>query len=644
MTAKTTRILKEAHPLFWPWCAVAVTAALPLFCSLGPIGWVSMAGFFLGMPILATLPLGNEFQHQTLSAVLSQPISRMEIWSEKFTASLMAVLPVSLISILTMGRGPFRMAPHSLALATAWIVVTVASATYWTLFTRSIAGGVVLNIAIPSFIFYAVNMAAWLLKPTPAVPMTATVIITCCFLIYAGVMLWLGRRALARFQATGSLAGDDVLTDGPDVLPRALTSALRCRPRGPVLNLFRKEFRLLRLVWLVTALTSTGWAGLTLLQLIHANASTKIFQTIVVSMAAVGTLIIAILAGSLSLGEEQTSGTHAWQMALPIPALLQWSTKLFMGLFASLLGAWLLPVLIAGRSLFVSPNAWEGRHFGFSLLIVVLLLTFAAFWCACAVKGTVRAVLWVVPVTVALYFAGKLGNWAGLVLTKLFFVRFDPFANGKLAHAVACFGSNAFFKLSQAAASNITDSVQAELVLTTILLVPTLLFAVMQSYRLFRAQPHDRDWSVIRSLVPLALVAFFCNFALLAFDVSVGRATRPPRLTALFESMQAIQKLQSALPKLDAAHPLQLTVENLARSYPLSKSTRRLLGNSHITLSLDAPPHRGHFGCATNLPPRGISALRYSWYSAVVTLADGSRFFVDFEPEHHSFMSAGFCK
>ncbi len=30
MNAKTTRILKEARPLFWPWCAVMIASALPL--------------------------------------------------------------------------------------------------------------------------------------------------------------------------------------------------------------------------------------------------------------------------------------------------------------------------------------------------------------------------------------------------------------------------------------------------------------------------------------------------------------------------------------------------------------------------------------------------------------------------------------
>ena len=63
-----------------------------------------------------------------------------------------------------------------------------------------------------------------------------------------------------------------------------------------------------------------------------------------VIVGVVSTLMIAILAGSLSLGEERTSGTHAWHMTLPVSALRQWLIKLFMALFAGFVGAGLLPL------------------------------------------------------------------------------------------------------------------------------------------------------------------------------------------------------------------------------------------------------------------------------------------------------------
>ena len=155
-------------------------------------------------------------------------------------------------------------------------------------------------------------------------------------LCYAGVMLWLGRRTLARFQVTGATAGDDLVMAGPDVMPGAWAGWLRSRPTGSWLNLIRKELRLLRPVWLLTLLTTIGWIGLTAYGLVHERGQTTPFTIRIASahypavvwlVGVSSVLLVAILAGSLSLGEERTSGTHAWHMTLPVSALWQWRSS-----------------------------------------------------------------------------------------------------------------------------------------------------------------------------------------------------------------------------------------------------------------------------------------------------------------------------
>jgi len=640
MNAKTTRIFKEARPLFWPWCAVILAGVIPLVRPLHSIEWISLFGFFLGIPLLATLSLGNEFQHRTLSLLLSQPVGRMEIWGEKMGVTVVAVLSALLVFSLALRATSFQPARMELALAGGWIVATIASATFWTLIARSTVGGVALTIAVQFFIIIALNLAYWL-HGTGYVSMADTHVVstgTFVFLGYAGVMLWLGRRSLARFQGTGGM--DDLLMAGPDVLPGALVSWLRCRPTGAVLNLFRKEFRLLRPVWLITLVAALGWACLSLFGSLHERGFSRNFETTVLILGVVSTLMIAILAGSLSLGEERTSGTHVWHLTLPVPARRQWLIKLLMALFAGFVGAGLVPLLIVGR-LLGSSGMFVDVHAGIDLLVGAVLLSFAAFWCACAVKGTVRAVLWVLPVMIALYFAGELGKWAGPALTALFFSRFDPFANLKFANAVSSMFE--VFPISSSAFWEFLYSRGYLVPMVWAVLVPTLFLAVIQSYRLFRSQLQNSTLSVIRSLLPLAMVAFLCSFSLLAFFSFVNRA-RHPKFDALFETIGAIQKIQAGGAKLDARHPLQLTVEDLAKASRLSKSTRRFLGNSHITLALDEPPHHGHVGCAENSQPYGLQGLGYSWYSATIPLADGSHFAVAFDPVTHSTISIGICK
>ncbi|MGC9994093.1 MAG: ABC transporter permease [Terriglobia bacterium] len=659
MNAKTTRILKEARPLLLPWCAVNFVGALPLVHKSDWTQGLTFIWFIFGIPLLATISLGSEFQHRTLTLLLTQPVRRMEIWSVKLSVTLVAVLSAVLVGSLGSraplaeffsfgSRTAFSQDQKLWVVAGAWILAAIASATFWTLFARSTIGGLALNtLVLGAFNVPGAFLVHWIRATrhgSPAEINIAVWIAGCIFLCYGGVMLWLGRRTLARYQVTGGMAGDDLLMAGPDVLPGALAGWLRCRPSGVVLNLIRKEIRLLRPVWIITLLYVLGETCITMFRLVPERGSTRESTAAVVMLGGFSTLI-AVLAGCLSLGEERASGTHSWHMTLPMPALRQWLIKLFMALFAGILCAALLPVLvlIAGGFRFGSPFMFVDVHTGMVWLIAASLLTFASFWCACAVNGTVPAALWVLPVMIALNFAGELGKWAGPALTNLFLSRFDPFANVKFADAVSHFGSKAFFKLIQAASTNMTDSVQAALALTTLILVPPLLYAVIQSYRLFRAQLQDRALSVLRSLLPLAMTAFLCSFFSLAFYTFVSQAAQDSKWTALFQIVEAIQKVQSGVAKLDAAHPAQLTVEDLAKASTLSKSTRRFLGDSHITLALDEPPHHGQFGCGENPQPHGLSPLGYSWYSAIIPLADGSRFVVAFDPVTHSVISVGIC-
>ena len=645
MNAKTTRILKEARPLFWPWCAVILTALLPLADPPQLMNLIWVIGILLGIPLLVALPLGNEFQHRTLSLLLSQPVERMEIWGEKLIVTVVAVLTAFLCFYLTLRATGLGQSWEVWAFGGAWIVAITASATFWTLFARSTVGGVVLNIGVQCFVAFTVsraNLAAWLrargyLSPLNPIAVSGVVF---AFLCYAGGMLWLGGRMLARFQATGGMGSDDLLMAGPDVIPGALGGWLRCRPTGTVLNLIRKELRLLRPVWLLSLLAAVGWACLSLFGLLYERRSTENFQIAMVTVGVISTLMIATLAGSLSLGEEMTSGTHAWHLTLPVSARRQWFIKLCMALFAGLVGAGLLPMLIAGP-LFGKYHILADINLRVALPLVVVLLSFAAFWCAGVGKGTVSAVLWVLPVMIALFFAGEVGRRAGYAITALFFGRFHPSATLRVANAIS-----SLFKtlaISRYAFWEFFSNRGYITPLVGAVLVPTLLLAAIQSYRIFRAQLQAGVLSMVRNLLPLAMVAFLCTFSLQAL-VTLELGAQSPESRALFETIRAIQTLPSRAAKLDAAHPLQFTVDDLAKASPLSKSARRWLGDSHITLSLDAPPHQRGFGCAGGPPPSGVSALGYSWYTAIVPLADGTHLFMAFDPVTHQTISLGLCK
>lgn len=280
MNAK--RILKEARPVFWPWCAVTLACVIPLVRPLPSIAWVGAVGFFVGIPLLASLAFGNEFQHRTLSLLLSQPVGRMEIWREKMSITVVAVVAAALVFSLALRVTSFRPDWKGLAFAGVWVVATIASATFWTLIARSTVGGVALTIVGQFLIILALGLAYRLHGTGYISPTYLTVVPTVTFLGCAGVMLWLGRRTLARFQGTGGM--DDLLMAGPDVMPGAWARWLSCRSSGAVLNLIRKELRLLRPVWLISLLAALGWACLTLFGLLFERGFSRNFETAVISV------------------------------------------------------------------------------------------------------------------------------------------------------------------------------------------------------------------------------------------------------------------------------------------------------------------------------------------------------------------------
>jgi len=499
LNSRTTSIIKEVRGLFWPWCGVMIAASLPTYYPLG---------FFLGVPLLASLSFGNEFRHRTFSLLLSQPVDRMKIWSEKLSVMLIAILPVILVSgsLVDFGhaRDIFKEAPNDalaglMVLAGLWLVVTVASATFWTLLSRSTVGGLGLMLVQSAgfaIAFIFVMLASW--KVSGGIQLLGIhvwaeyqwlFIISAVFLTYAAAMVWLGRRKLAEFQATGGIPGDNLL-DGPSAMPEVLTRWIRCRPAGATLNLIRKELRLLLPLWLLMLLLVLCGICLRLTSWLFPSAS----ETIVILSPLLVVLILLlapVLAGTLSLGEERTLGVQSWHLTQPVSVRRQWFVKLAMAMFGGLVCTVLVPLfMVAADPLLPGPHFVGLGGSEFAFLSMLSLLSFAGFWCACAVNGTIRALLLVLPVIGILGAATRLGSSLG-----------GRWPRGTLLDLGVSWFPHQLTGLGMLQSAS-----------AIWLIVPTLLLAVFQSYRLFRTEPPDSIRTVIRFLTPLAIVALLCGF------------------------------------------------------------------------------------------------------------------------------------
>jgi len=566
MSARLIRIKKEVRALFWPWCAVVIGGASPLILPHSYAEHVSAGSFFMGIPLLATLSIGHEFRHRTMSLWLAQPASRMQLWGEKMIVMCPAVLSAGWVCGIVMFSfmWPQLEATHRVA-AIAYVVIAMASATFWTLSVRSTLGGFIVigcilllgdlfagevaNLPRPGEEFRAI--------PAPTAAITIISAFTICF---AGVMLWLGARKLARFQVTGG-ADEDLLTAGPLVMPQALAELFRSRPSGALSNLIRKEFRLLRPLWLMALIMVLYVAFLVTFRLFPVpppEGPHTLVEWVVLGPFA-SLVGMAGLAGILSLGEERASGTYTWHMTLPVSARRQWVIKLIMAMVAGVTCAVVFPYLtmVAGGTVFGSPLMFVNIRAFFAWLFMAPVLTFACFWCACAANGTVRAAIWVFPATTAIFLARPGGTWLGEELAR---------STGTLKDLIV-----SSFYLSPLAFTGITDFLRGGVLWA---FVPALVVGVFQSYRLFRTQPQDSALWMLRCLMPLVAVTI-----LWTFSASFGFASS--RWEPFDETRQALDKLHAG-----ATYP-ELSGEDLAKGASLTALTQHWLKGSSITVTRD---------------------------------------------------------
>jgi hypothetical protein len=243
-------------------------------------------------------------------------------------------------------------------------------------------------------------------------------------------------------------------------------------------------------------------------------------------------------------------------MTLPISSRRQWLIKFVISMLAGVSCSVLLPVIVmmVAGSLFGSPWMYVTPGALRDDLIVAAVLTFVCFWCACAANGTVRAAAWTLPLTVAVFLAMVAGTSLGQELAR---------TTGTLNDFVV-----SSFHLSPSAFAAVAESVRASALW---MFVPTLLLAVFQSYRLFRAQSQNGTVWMLRCLAPLVAITILWSFSLSAGLLS-------SHWQPFDESRQAIDKIQPGNANL------QLTGDDLAKRSSLTATTQRWLRGSRITI------------------------------------------------------------
>ena len=619
MIFRSSQFRKEARPLLMPWAVVMFVGGFSLlhmprdnyyWRSLDLLNWILPLGCFFAIPLLASLPLGSEFQHRTLTFLLAQPVDRETLWRQKVTIMLAAVMPATALYLLSARINPeFE---GGFWLAAVWIISSVSGSVAGTLIARSSIGGLALSSAFQGILFLIWNRLAEPQRHNGHFSSAFLWITAVALVFYATCMVLLGRRMFLQFQAIeGGHANLDSIP-GLGFLQQIGTSWLRCRPRGAVLNLIRREFHLLRTVWLLGFFSLFMWICLILLGIVRPNNNDG-RAPLAAGIAATLSFAIALLSGALSIGEEKNWGTHAWQLTLPLSLSVQWLVKLLAALFTTVICAAAIPisVLLVGGWFHGSPLLYLGDTDLWFYPLAAAAVTLMAFWSCCAVKGTVHAVVGFFALLFSLAFAISFGPWLAdqaMLFSKGFFNllvgKLDPVS----VHHV----------LSVLIGAGFITGIMGKTIfsITIILLVA---FGLMQSRRMFRAAAAQSSKYIVRRALPLLAICLLPSLAVAIF-FEFAMASWRQQEVMWTETHHAIEAAQRDKTGEKAVQPQRLTMEALAKASPLSDSTRKWLNNSHIIV-IPEPIQTGshaqriqwpYENALIIRPQRGANAVPYS--------------------------------
>jgi hypothetical protein len=576
-----------------------ILSTFPLFSRPGQfLDFLFRIGLVIGVPMLACLSFGNEFRHKTMELLVSQPVSRLKIWREKWIVVAIAILTTSLAASV-FSRTPLHITgPNDLDYV-MFLVVTTCSAVFWTLFARSTMGGLVLNISIViplgllKFGFWDWNAATGHFSKTGV-----TLILSAATLGYSVVMLWMGRWMLVRRQSGAGLVGSDLMVAIPILVPRRIAGLLRCRRDQVVFNLIRKELRLLRPLWLLSALYVLCWSAIAIASWFVpvAGDGRQAMLVFLVLGSASYPVIATFLGATLPFAEERASGIQLWHLALPLSMKTQWLARLVTGLFAGLIcGIGLTSVLTVLAHALLRPDIVRDMiRMTLPVPISYLLMFFVfMFWCAVMARDLPRSAVLAVAAGGMMFVAVEGSVWiAGRFCESLEQIRMFVISSYQLNPSVFHFSLDRFPNLSHI----------PEWISMAVLGVAM----TVHTFPLFRRLPQESASRLIRPLMPyLALIAMFVFLS----TIRSWNGGWVAEYTLFYDIEKAI---------VEAKPPNSFTVQDLTGKSTLSNDTRRWLRNSNMTLTLPVTEQPDH-----NRVGRLFSFGDWKVYSLTIQLPNG---------------------
>lgn len=534
----------------------------------------AMGAFFLGVPLLASLPFGSEFHHRTIVLLLSAPVSRGRTWFDKWLAATLVLAALAAIVALAFSvlRWPINQWPIVPALM--FMVMATCAAPLWTLVARSTIGGLTFTLWSVLMVEIAASYVAFHWNPGPRQDLFGrSAWLDTARALYAVGALYAGYALFSRFQvaATGVAARSAGQSQGS-------WAFIRARRSGAIFNYLRKELMLQRPAFLVAALFAVAWTLSTILVVTRVFAEG--FAQALPAMLLAGYMpLVIVLAGTIPVGEDTSLGIREWHLTLPLSARTQWWLKLLVAItLAALLGVLLPGVLTA-----ISGRVTHGRIGGaetfrtIPFLLIVIGATLLAFWSSTMFGDTLKAAVATGAAILGLILCRVLGLRLGLWM---------PF------HMAWWYPLTVRFQLP----AYYLQVVWMPGIMTAVAVVVATAVGLPQSlaaFRRVRVSPRIvlRNCAAL-ALVVLALATVFSN----AMDGKF-RVFAPAR-----EVQDSVMNLPALGQMTEGEPPRVVSLDELDRVRHLSPDARRWLANAMITVERLVTPGKPLYVVTIHFP------------------------------------------
>jgi hypothetical protein len=328
-------VRKEANLLRDAWILGLFPAQLPLLAdpAAGLVG-LELMFFAVSCALLASLPLGLEFQQRTLAGLLSQPIARAESWNLKSRLLAVALALQTLVFLVSAGAQDRRFTPMFVLGAVAIAATAWGTTPWWTLLTRGLLPGLAFSLAVPLLLIGLGSAVLQFLATAgpygSQLPdygdLPGYLLLLGIAPLYTLLGAFAGVRRWHRLEAPDSGGSDGVLLG---TARREGTAGATLR-RLPLWRLLLAQETRLQAVTLILL-------GVSLLLLLLLNALSASPETypnargLVLGLFALAAMTTLVLAGATPIAEERRLGTLDAQLLLPISRGTVWWTKLAVG-------------------------------------------------------------------------------------------------------------------------------------------------------------------------------------------------------------------------------------------------------------------------------------------------------------------------